>query len=175
MPTPDLRDHRGLVHTILIHTQTLLEREEDASCPPMADLLKTATDTVCDQQAGRVSPHHAAWLEAEAAAHIVTAAGWHATGLTDPALPDRLARINHHTRAGRLRLVAIAAHLSDPERPATDRTVRIPRPRTPVAPGPRPGGKPGGQDRQQTRACPCACNHGGTCGGCGHTGCGGRR
>lgn len=23
--------------------------------------------------------------------------------------------------------------------------------------------------------CPCACNHGGFCGGCGHAGCGGRR
>jgi len=36
-------------------------------------------------------------------------------------------------------------------------------------------------DRQQTRLprpvrpCPCACNQGGFCGGCGHAGCGGRR
>lgn len=26
-----------------------------------------------------------------------------------------------------------------------------------------------------TRGCPCACNSGGFCGGCGHAGCGGRR
>lgn len=28
--------------------------------------------------------------------------------------------------------------------------------------------------RQLMRGCPCACNSGGFCGGCGHAGCGGR-
>ena len=28
---------------------------------------------------------------------------------------------------------------------------------------------------QEVRPCPCECNRGGFCGGCGHAGCGGRR
>lgn len=31
------------------------------------------------------------------------------------------------------------------------------------------------RDTRAIRGCPCACNSGGFCGGCGHAGCGGRR
>ena len=42
--------------------------------------------------------------------------------------------------------------------------------------GPSPliySGRP--QRSRSTGPCPCACNSGGFCGGCGHAGCGGRR
>lgn len=35
--------------------------------------------------------------------------------------------------------------------------------------------KPFGNARRGIGPCPCACNSGGFCGGCGHAGCGGRR
>ncbi|WP_338672610.1 hypothetical protein V1460_06200 [Streptomyces sp. SCSIO 30461] len=172
MLTPDLGEHRVLVHKILDYSRNLLEANND-SCPPMARLLRSATDYICDQQVGRVSPHHAAWLEAEAAAHLITAAGWHTTGLTDPTLPQQLTLLDHHPRVDRLRLVNIAADLSNPERPARPRTVRIPAPRTPTPPSPRTSGNPGRPDRHRTKSCKCACNQEDACGGCGHDGCAG--
>lgn len=172
MPTPDLHDHRALVHQILAESQILLEREENDTCPPMAELLTIATERVCNQNASRVSPHHAAWLEAEAASHVITAAGWRPTGVTDPALPRQLARLNQHTRAVRLRLLALAARITDPDRPATSRTVHIPTQRTTASPRPFTGNIP---RPRQTGTCTCACNDGGFCGGCGHAGCGGKR
>lgn len=161
MPTPDLRDHRILVHKILARAHSVLERVEKGTLPPMSKLLSEATETVCDRHAGSVSPHHVAWLEAEAATLVITASGWRPVGLTDPTLPQQLTRLDQQTRATRLHLLAIAAHATNPNRPDASRRPRIPGQRTYTA--------------LSTGPCSCACNAGGSCGGCGHAGCSGRR
>jgi hypothetical protein len=161
MSAPDLRDHRALVHEILTHTQTLLEQASNDARSPMAELLNAATETVCDRHATWVSPHHVAWLEAEAASHIITVAGWRPAGLTDPALPRQLLRLDQQTTALCHHVLALAVQDTDPDRPAADSDLNIPRQRTDSTRKPGP--------------CPCACNAGGFCGGCGHAGCGARR
>ncbi|WP_107498863.1 hypothetical protein [Actinacidiphila yeochonensis] len=127
----------------------------------MAELLNAATETVCDRHATWVSAHHVAWLEAEAASHIITVAGWRPAGLTDPALPRQLLRLDEQNTEARSHLLALAVQDTDPDRDATKHDMSFPKQRTRVARKPLP--------------CPCACNAGGFCGGCGHAGCGARR
>ncbi|MBL1102759.1 hypothetical protein [Streptomyces coffeae] len=165
MSTPGLQDHRLLVHQILARSHRLLQRVSTNTPAPFADILHTATEKICNQHASHLSPHHAAWLEAEAASHIVTAAGWHTTGLTDPALPHLLTRLDQRPHPARLRLLETAAHRTNPDRPTTPVTASMPRQRTTDS-APRP---------RRVGPCPCACNNGGSCGGCGHAGCGARR
>jgi hypothetical protein len=160
MSAPDLRDHRALVHEILAHTQTLLEQGINDAGPSIADLLNTATEAVCDRHAAWVSPHHVAWLEAEAASHIITVAGWRPAGLTDPALPRQLVRLDQQSTEVRHHVLALAVQDTDPDRPTASSTTSFPRQRAVTF------GKPG--------PCACACNSGGFCGGCGHAGCGAR-
>ncbi|MBI0301239.1 hypothetical protein JBE04_44125, partial [Streptomyces sp. PRKS01-29] len=85
-----LKDHRVLVHQILTSSHLLLQQTGANNRAPFADILHAATEKTCNQCASDISPHHAAWLEAEAASHIVTAAGRRTSGLTDPALPHHL-------------------------------------------------------------------------------------
>ncbi|MER6145406.1 hypothetical protein ABT174_36185 [Streptomyces sparsogenes] len=165
MPTPGLQDHRVLVHQIIIRSHRLLKRISANAPAPFADVLHTATEKICNQHASHVSPHHAEWLEAEAAALIITAAGWHTAGLTDPALPHLLTRLDQRPHSSRLRLVETAAYRANPNRPTTPITPSMPHQRTGDS-APRP---------RRLGPCPCACNNGGSCGGCGHAGCGGRR
>ncbi|MGO4426390.1 hypothetical protein AB4Z54_48730, partial [Streptomyces sp. MCAF7] len=67
MSTPGLQDLRILVHQILTRSHHLLKRVSTNTPAPFADILHTATEKICNQHASHVSPHHAAWLEAEAA------------------------------------------------------------------------------------------------------------
>ncbi|MCQ6246160.1 hypothetical protein [Streptomyces malaysiensis] len=163
--TSGLKNHRVLVHEILTNSHLLLQQTGAHDRAPFADILHAATEKICNQHASDVSPHHAAWLEAEAASHIVTAAGRHTTGLTDPALPHHLTRLDQRIHAARLRLLETAIYRTDPDRPTAPATASVPCQRTTDS-APR---------RRQVGPCPCACNNGGSCGGCGHTGCGGRR
>jgi hypothetical protein len=165
MSTPGLQDHRILVHQILTRSHQLLQRVSTNTPAPFADILHTATEKICNQHASHVSPHHAAWLEAEAASHIVTAAGWNTTGLTDPALPHHLTRLDQRPHAARLRLLETAAYRTNPDRPTTPATPTMPRQRT----------AEGTPRSRRVGPCPCPCNSGGFCGGCGHAGCGRRR
>lgn len=158
MSAPDLRDHRALVHEILTHTQTLLQQAHNDAPTPMAELLNTATENVCNRHATWVSPHHVAWLEAEAASHIITVAGWRPAGLTDPGLPRQLLRLDQQTTTVKHQVLALAVQDTDPDRQATNCHVRFPQQRTDAA--------------RKSRPCPCVCNVGGFCGGCGHVGCG---
>lgn len=160
MPAPDLRNQRALVHAILRHAHTLLGQAKKHARTPMAELLRAATESICDRHAAEVSPHHVAWLEAEAASQVITAAGWRSSGLTDPALPQQLQRLDRHTVAARRRFLALAVHDTAPGLPATIHSVKVPRQRTLTTRSPGP--------------CPCCCNTGGFCGGCGHAGCGRR-
>jgi hypothetical protein len=160
MSVPDLRDHRALVHEILAHTQILLERASTDARQPMAELLNAATEAVCDQHAVWVSPHHVAWLEAEAASHIITVAGWRPVGLTDPALPRQLLRLDQLTSAARHHVVALAVQDTDPNRQVMSCHTRFPKQQTLTS--------------RKSGPCACACSAGGFCGGCGHAGCGAR-
>ncbi|ATL81737.1 hypothetical protein DNK48_35915 [Streptomyces malaysiensis subsp. malaysiensis] len=164
MTTPDLHHHRALVHKILTQSQRLLMRDAVSARSALASVLNTATEHVCNKHATRVSPHHAAWLEAEAASHLINAAGWQLTGLTDPTLPHYLTRLDQRPYPARLRLLDTAAHRANPDCPITPPTFSLPQQRTsaPTA------------SRRRVGRCPCVCNSGGSCGGCGHAGCGGR-
>ncbi|MFI0769211.1 hypothetical protein ACH4TQ_30625 [Streptomyces sp. NPDC021218] len=142
MTTADLHHHRVLVHKILIQSQRLLMRDAVSAQSALASVLNTATEHVCNKHATRVSPHHAAWLEAEAASHLINAAGWQLTGLTDPTLPHYLTRLDQRPYQARLRLLDTAAHRADPDRPTAPLTASLPRQRTTAPTTNRRGASP---------------------------------
>ncbi|MEN8652359.1 hypothetical protein ABCR94_17575 [Streptomyces sp. 21So2-11] len=100
-------------------------------------------------------------LWAEAAFHLAQAAGWTPSGLTDPALPILLDRLDQRPHVARLRLLDTAAARTGP-------TV-LP------LPAPAPATEYQAAARRAAGSCGCACTAGGFCGGCGHAGCGRRR
>jgi hypothetical protein len=171
-----MHHHRLLIQKIVRRSQITLEKASPQAWPSLAGLVAWATDQVLGEEERRDSATYgelAGWLAAEASWHLVTAAGLPVAGLTDPALPKLLANLDRRPLIARRRLLATAVHRTGPNYPPATPTVRtLPAQRTSPAfgmsagtagrRGPRPGG------------CPCACNRGGFCGGCGHAGCGRR-
>ncbi|MCX5206907.1 hypothetical protein OG897_36590 [Streptomyces sp. NBC_00237] len=157
MPVLDDR-YRTLAHTTLNAARHTLAQHTGPEQPTLTDLLHNAVDTTA-RTCGGTRPSETAWLWAEAAFHLAHAAGWNPSGLTDPALPTLLTRLDQRPHAARLRLLDTAATRTAP-------TV-IPLPE----PTPTPVRVTG---RRQAGGCGCACTAGGFCGGCGHAGCGRR-
>ncbi|MFI5808607.1 hypothetical protein [Streptomyces sp. NPDC051561] len=156
MPVLDDR-FRTLVHNTLISARHTLAQHTDPEQPALAAVLHEAAATAA-RKAGTCHPSETAWLCAEAAFHLTHAAGRTPSGLTDPALPTLLTRLDQRPHPARLRLLDTAIARTGPL------VITLPTP----APARTTG-------RRAAGSCGCACTTGGFCGGCGHAGCGRRR
>ncbi|MEV0093722.1 hypothetical protein [Streptomyces sp. NPDC050738] len=157
--------HRDLVHQVLNHTRTAWQRE--APYATLAERLHHSARAVLTTQQGGEGEVLLHWITAETAVYLLAAAGTAVTGPTDPRLDERLARLNRVPEAGQRSFLASAAHDAAP--------APLPSTAPPAASTPRRARALAAPTRQAAvGGCPCACAHGGQCGGCGHAGCGGR-
>ncbi|MZG16173.1 hypothetical protein GTY44_22240 [Streptomyces sp. SID5914] len=152
-----------LVHQLLHHAHALLAAAADSEALPLASLLARAVDHLPAEDRADLDPPARARLTAEAAAQLLACTR---TPIRpqDPHLESCLRALDRLPRAARTGLLAVAAQRTTP---GLDSAA------PPAACVPAPVGSPA-RGRAAGR-CPCACNSGGFCGGCGHAGCGGRR
>ncbi|MFE2070459.1 hypothetical protein ACFXDH_50265 [Streptomyces sp. NPDC059467] len=164
MPGTDTPQHPTMVHQILQHAHALLTASENEEDPPLAELLARAADHVQTEGREQMDSRALAWVAAEAAAQLLArckipiAAG-------DPNLTYCVQSLDQLPRTALTGLLTAAIRYTalDPHSPLPP-DQRAPAPGRQTAPRGRMRG-----------SCPCSCNSGGFCGGCGHAGCGGRR
>ncbi|GAA2110177.1 hypothetical protein [Streptomyces synnematoformans] len=149
---------RQVVRDILLQVRTALDVVPGTRQPALTQLLDEAAVAVWRAHHPTRPPagQAASWLAAEAAFRLARAKGWQPAGLTDPELPQMLARLDDLAPIVRVRLLATAADHTLPRVRASGQN-----PRSHMRPGP----------------CPCPCNNAATTApcGCGHRGCGNRR
>ena len=161
--TTETPQHRLLVHRILLHAERAFDRAREEEPPGLAEVLTTAAEQVWSEQplGDTAAEPVPAWVTAEAAWEVAAAAGIRPAGLTDPNLPRMLAHLDAQDHGQKRHWLRLAVGLTDalPARTAEaqEATTRFQQSR------PRRSGP-----------CPCSCNSGAACGGCGHAGCGGR-
>lgn len=114
---------RRLVHQVLERTTAAVNIAPADRCTLDAILQEAA-----NAAARSLHPHRPAnqqrtladWLHAEAALHLITAAGWPCTGTTDPHLTEGLDRINVLGHTVKLNILRRAStRLKPTRRPAT--------------------------------------------------------
>ncbi|MFE0276033.1 hypothetical protein ACFWZY_28665 [Streptomyces sp. NPDC058992] len=104
-----------------------------------------------------------AWVVAESAAQLLACTRTPVTA-EDPNLVRCLQALDRLPQLARSGLLAAAVRRTTPDTTPPPTTERIP------GPADQPTSR-----RGKRRGCPCPCNNGSFCGGCGHAGCGGRR
>ncbi|MGW7381879.1 hypothetical protein [Streptomyces sp. NPDC054794] len=164
MPGTDTPQHPTVVHQILQHAHALLTTSENEEDQPLAELLARAADQVHAEGREQLDSRAIAWAAAEAAALLLARCKISITA-GDPNLTYCVRSLDRLPRTARTGLLTAAIRYTAPD------------PHSPLPPGqhaPASGRHtaPGGRMRG---SCPCSCNSGGFCGGCGHAGCGGRR
>ncbi|MEV0966480.1 hypothetical protein AB0J25_28525 [Streptomyces sp. NPDC049910] len=155
------QQHR-LVHQILTLAHARLATAGDEEFPHLAPLLSCAADHVPTEDLHDSGEHPVAQAVAEAAAQLAARAGIRGR-LSAQHLDACLEELDRLPRTARVALLAAAVRHTVPEQP------HPPAARTPTPVGWSP------VRRRMGGGCLCACNSGGFCGGCGHSGCGGRR
>lgn len=163
MPGTDMPQHSTVVRQILQQARALLVACESEEAPPLTELLGRAADRLSAEERAHLDPTTLAWAAAEAAVqllvrtHIPVKPG-------DPNLRYCLQALDRLPLTARVGLLDAAIRYTAPEADHTEQPV----PHVSAPCGPRPSrGRSAGR-------CPCPCNGGGFCGGCGHAGCGGR-
>ncbi|GAA2658753.1 hypothetical protein [Streptomyces vastus] len=156
-----------LVHHLLGHARALLAAAGDDEVPSLAALLARAADHLPDEDRASLDPPALARVVAESAAQLLACTRT-PTRPGDPNLEHCLQALDRLPRSARTGLLTEAIRRTAPD-PDPDDT---PPPTT--ARVLAPVGQPTARRCTQGR-CPCSCNSGGFCGGCGHAGCGGRR
>jgi hypothetical protein len=164
MPSTSLRQHHALVHQTLTHARALFSAAKEDEVPSLAVLLPRAADHLQTEDHLDLNPAALARVVAEAAGQLLACA--HTSLLpADPNLQCYLEALDRLPRAARTGLLTGAVRRTAPH----PDDARPPTPRILAPSGPSP------VRRRTPGPCPCACNSGGFCGGCGHAGCGGRR
>ncbi|MDQ1024696.1 hypothetical protein QF035_002278 [Streptomyces umbrinus] len=154
-----------LVHQLLGHAHALLATAEEDDVPSLTALLVRAADHLPVEDRGSLDPLALAWLVADSAAHLLACTRTPVRP-EDPHLDCCLQALDRLPRSARTCLLEAAVRRTapDPDDTPPPTTARF------QAPVSRPAARRGVPGR-----CPCPCNSGGFCGGCGHAGCGGRR
>lgn len=164
MPGTDMPQHPMLVHQILLRAHSLVIASENEEDPPLAGLLARAADHVQAEDGEHLDPHALTRAVAEAAARLLARCKIPVTA-GDPNAARYLQALDQLPRTARAGLLTVAIRY----------TARDPHsilPSAKLAPAPGRQTAPRGHMRG---SCPCPCNNGGFCGGCGYAGCGGRR
>ncbi|WP_435208525.1 hypothetical protein [Streptomyces sp. bgisy034] len=164
MPGTDMPQYPTVVHQILQHAHALLAASDNDEDPPLAELLTRAVDHVPAEDREHLDSPALAWAVAEAAAQLLARCKIPITA-GDPNLAYCLQALDRLPRTARTGLLTAAIRSTAPDPNSTP----LPDERAPA-----PGGLTAARDGRRG-ACPCPCNSGRFCGGCGHAGCGGRR
>ncbi|RPE38659.1 hypothetical protein EDD90_1579 [Streptomyces sp. Ag109_O5-1] len=164
MPGTDMPQHLTVVHQILQHAHSLLIASENEGDLPLAELLARAADHVSADDREHLDSHAPARAVAEAAAQLLAHCKIPITA-GDPNAAYYLQALDRLPRAARAGLLTVAIRYTAPDPHSI-----LPPAKRASAPGRHmaPRGHMKG-------TCPCPCNSGAFCGGCGHAGCGGRR
>ncbi|MFE7277501.1 hypothetical protein [Streptomyces sp. NPDC057623] len=164
MTGTDALQHPTVVHQILQHAHALLTASDHGEDPPLTELLTRAADRLPAEDREHLDSAVLAWAVADAATQLLARckipipAG-------DPNVAYCLQALDRLPRTARTGLLTVAIRYTayDPHRtPPPDQST------------PATSGHPAARHHRKG-ACPCLCNSGGFCGGCGHAGCGGRR
>ncbi|MBT2418069.1 hypothetical protein J7F01_08575 [Streptomyces sp. ISL-22] len=164
MPGTDMPQHPTVVHQILQHAHALLTASDKEEDPPLVELLTRAADHVPAEEREHLDSSALAWAVAEAAAQLLARCKIPITA-GDPNAAYCLQALDRLPRTARTGLLTVAIRYTAPAPHGNP---------PPDEHAPVPGGQSAARDRRRG-ACPCPCNSGGFCGGCGHAGCGGRR
>ncbi|MFD8723960.1 hypothetical protein ACFV2H_39900 [Streptomyces sp. NPDC059629] len=156
--------HPTVVHQILQHAHALFTASENEENPPLAQLLARAADHVSAESREQLDSAALARAVAEAAAQLLARCKISITA-GDPNAAYYLQALDRLPRTPRTGLFTVAIRYTTPD-------PHSPLPSDEGVPAPGRQATPRGGMRG---SCPCPCNSGGFCGGCGHAGCGGRR
>jgi len=140
-----------LAHRILQKAHRLLSESAEAQETPLVETLTNAAGLLPDQEHLDDTTRDRAL--AEAAAHLLARCRI-PIKVGDPTALYWLNELDQLPGKARLGLVTVALRHTAPDTP----------------PAPTPTAR-----HRRKDACPCSCNSGGFCGGCGHAGCGGHR
>lgn len=164
MPAPETPQHHLLVHQLLRHAHTLLAAADNDEALPLARLLALAVDRMPALDRANLDAPDLAWAVAEAAVQVLACTR---TPIRpqDPNWASCIRALDQLPLAARTGLLAVAVR----------RTTRDPGNAEPPVPDVPPQGGNRAAQRRAAGHCPCPCNGGGFCGGCGHAGCGARR
>ncbi|MBD0741671.1 hypothetical protein [Streptomyces sp. CBMA152] len=162
MPDIGLPQYQDAVHHILSHARALLDGAGAQEYLRFADLLTRAAHQLHTEGSLDLDTYGLAHAVAEAAGQLVVC-----TRIPlqkgDPNLQYLLASLDRLPRPARIGLLTAAALRTTPHLDGNT---------PPPVPVPH---QPSLARLQTTRPCPCVCNSGGFCGGCGHAGCAGRK
>ncbi|MET9085512.1 hypothetical protein ABZX77_27115 [Streptomyces sp. NPDC004237] len=164
MTGTDTPQHPTVVHQILQHAHALLTVSENEEDQPLAELLARAADHVQAEGRDQLDSGALAGAVAEAAALLLARCKVPITAV-DPNLTYCVRALDRLPRTARIGLLTVAIRYTAPD------------PHSSLPPdhrAPAPGRQTAPRGRMRG-SCPCPCNSGGFCGGCGHAGCGGRR
>ncbi|WP_125937199.1 hypothetical protein [Streptomyces sp. WAC 06738] len=161
MPAPDPPHNPATVHQILQHAHALLTASDDDEDPPTAQLLNRALECVSAEEREHLDALALAWAVAEAAAQLLARCKIPITA-GDPNVTHCLQALDRLPRSARTGLLTAAIRYTAP----TPCSASPPNENTLASGVPT-------ATRGRSVACPCPCNSGGFCGGCGHAGCGG--
>ncbi|GCB94688.1 hypothetical protein SALB_07489 [Streptomyces noursei] len=148
------RHYRNSTHRLLTETHRRLATHQDPAVPPLHALLAQLVVELYDRDLLGNRPPSLGGIVSEAASCLLNlATPQRVTRPFDEDLSERLNELDRLPLPERLRLLQAATRHTAP----IPTSQRLPARRRP------------------TGLCPCPCNSGGFCGGCGHAGCGGRR
>jgi hypothetical protein len=160
MPDTDMPQHPTLVHQILQHAHALLTAPDNEEDPPLAELLTRAVEHMPAEDRQHLDPLALASAVAEAAAQLLARCKIPITA-GDPNVAYYLQGLDRLPRTARTGLLTVAIRYTAPDPHSTP----LPHERTPALSGQKTA------RGHMTGPCPCPCNSGGFCGGCGHAGC----
>lgn len=164
MPGTGQPQHPVAVHQMLTTAHTLLDGDRDEEFCRFTVLLTRAARLLPIEDHRDLDPPDLARAVAEAAGQLTACA--HTPLMPgDPNLEVHLEALDRLPRTARIGLLAAAVRRTAPDADGA----------SPLVTGVSALGRPPLARRRTTGRCPCACNSGEFCGGCGHAGCGGRR
>lgn len=165
MPGSAMQQNRTAVRQILRHARDLLASSESVEDPPLTQLLARAVDLLSAEEHEHLDPPALAQAVGEASSQLLARCRT-PIGPSDPHMLYCLQALDRLPRTARIGLLTAAIRYTTPDPHGAQPS--------PVTGAQTAGGRAAARGRR-TGPCPCPCNSGGFCGGCGHAGCGGRR